>query len=83
MIQNLSFTRTLGNTSIPTYVGLHSGMDSLSAGGIEICATQRQFPKFTPSLSYRRRMLYGYKLSPTTDQFRWYVAANGTTPNMR
>ena len=83
--KNLPHTRTTGKTMIPTTVDVHIGMDSLSTSGIEVCSTQLQYIEFTvPSLAHRQRksMLNECEVSPRTVKFKWYVAANGSTPNM-
>ena len=60
------------------------GMDAVADGGINIWSTQVQYIGFiSPSLGCRRRVLYEYIVSPATDEFRWYVAANGSNSNMR
>ena len=63
-------------------VGVYMGMDSLAAGGLP-CSTHQQYIDFSaPSLHIRRRMMYAHTVSPATDNFRWYVAAKGSTPNI-
>ena len=82
--QILSCAGTSRKPTAPTAAGLNMGMDAMADGGINIWSTQVQYIGFiSPSLGCRRRVLYEYIVSPATDEFRWYVAANGSIPHMR
>ena len=65
------------------WVYIYMGMESTSAGGIEISAQLQCIDCTAPPIDDRRRMLYAYNVEPTTDKIRWYVAANGSIPNIR
>ena len=82
--QILSCAGTSGQPTAPTVAGLNVGMDAMAGGGINIWSTQVQYIDFiAPCSDYRGRMLYEYIVSLATDEFRWYVAANGSNSNMR
>ena len=82
--QILSCAGTSGQPTAPTVAGLNVGMDAMAGGGVNIWSTQVQYFDFIALCSdYRGRMLYEYIVSLATDEFRWYVAANGSNSNMR
>ena len=82
--QILSCAGTSGQPTAPTVAGLNVGMDAMAGGGVNIWSTQVQYFDFiAPCSDYRGRMLYEYIVSLATDEFRWYVAANGSIPHMR
>ena len=58
--------------------------DSTAACGIELSSAQLQYTNVSaPHFKCRSRLLYAYTVSPTTDEFIWYLAANSATPNMQ
>ena len=65
----------------PTVAGVHLGMDSSSARGIDICASSTQYIHFTViNADYKGRMSY----ISSESSFNCSLGANnGATPNMK
>ena len=70
--QTLSITGT-PKMAQPTDPGVYIGLDSTSAGGIEICASSLQYIDFTiPLTDYKGRILYG----SGSNEFKFAVASS-------
>ena len=75
---------TSGKPTASLSAGVYIGMDPVAVVLIELASAQVPHLSIlsSPPFCFRGRLVYAYKVSPASDELRWFVAGSGSIPSL-